>query len=201
MHFSCLWRICFVQSFLNYYLCNFLYCRAMLNACHMLTCCSDLYMCNTQDLRFAWPFSCLQSAFTEILHYLLYIFYTSIWMLVWLRWFFFFLYILWKVPIIITNEIDKMCLQYLCYRQECQSIQLYIEFFDKWKISTHLSVSPAASTVRWTPRHGRVGKKITNNLLSCRPRNDGPYDVPMIPSTLHRAPSTGARPVTQPDNT
>ena len=52
-----------------------------------------------------------------------------------------------------------------------------------------------------TPGHGRVGKKITNNLLSCRPRNDGPYDVPMIPSTLHRAPSTGARPVTQPDNT
>ena len=47
----------------------------------------------------------------------------------------FFLYILRKVPIIITNESDKMCLQYLCYRQECQSIKLYIEFFDKWKIS------------------------------------------------------------------
>ena len=47
----------------------------------------------------------------------------------------FFLYILLKVPIIITNEHGEMCLQYLCYRQEYQSKKSYKEFFHKWKIS------------------------------------------------------------------
>ena len=56
----------------------------------------------------------------------------------------FFLCILLKSPIIITNESDKMCLQYLCYRQECQSTKLYIEFFDKWKISK--IILPVSST-------------------------------------------------------
>ena len=43
----------------NYYLCSFHSCD-MFTVCLMLTCCSDLYMLNAQDLRFAWPFSCLQ---------------------------------------------------------------------------------------------------------------------------------------------
>ena len=34
-------------------------------------------------------------------------------------------------------------------------------------------------------RHGIMGSPVPNNLLSCRPRNDGPYDGPITPSTLH----------------
>ena len=47
----------------------------------------------------------------------------------------------------------------------------------------------------------RMGTLVPKKLLSCRPRNDGPYDGPRVPSTLHRAPSTGGGAVTQPDNT
>ena len=47
----------------------------------------------------------------------------------------------------------------------------------------------------------RMGTLLPKKLLSCRPRNDGPYDGPRVPSTLHRAPSTGGGAVTQPDNT
>ena len=33
--------------------------------------------------------------------------------------------------------------------------------------------------------HGIMGSPVPDNLLSCRPRNDGPYDGPITPSTLH----------------
>ena len=32
-----------------------------------------------------------------------------------------------------------------------------------------------------------MGSPVPNNLLSCRPCNDGSYDGPITPLTLHRA--------------
>ena len=46
--------------------------------------------------------------------------------------------------------------------------------------------------------HGIMGSPVPNNLLSCRPSNDGSYDGPITPSTLHRASLTGGWAVTKP---
>ena len=49
----------------------------------------------------------------------------------------------------------------------------------------NVSFSAATATDNETETHGTMGSPIPNNLLFCRPRNDGPYDGPITPLTLH----------------
>ena len=55
-----------------------------------------------------------------------------------------------------------------------------------WAVMHLLLLVSATGALHWLlHHHGIMGSPVPNNLLSCWPCNDGPYDGPITPSTLH----------------